>query len=153
MNLEGTFDVRAPRSLVWEKLTDPALMAGCIPGCEEIEQLSATSYRAVVQVKVGPIKARFNLVTEVTREEPPDAVYSATRGEEGTRASVVSADSVVRLAETNPGETSVSYSSEVSVTGRLGKFGLGVMRKKAESLSLEFVENFKKRVEPESAGA
>jgi carbon monoxide dehydrogenase subunit G len=50
-------------------------------------------------------------------------------------------------------ETEVCYSSEVSVVGRLGKFGLGVMKKKAESLGRDFAATFKARVETFSSGA
>jgi hypothetical protein len=39
------------------------------------------------------------------------------------------------------------------VVGRLGKFGLGIMKKKAESLGREFAANFKRRVEEPSPPA
>jgi len=147
MKLKGNFVVNATRDVVWEKIRNPALMGGCIPGCESIEQLDAISYRAIVGVKIGPIKARFNLVVEVTREEAPSVVRSRTRGEEGTRASVVSSENLLVLSEVGPAETCVDYSAEVSMTGRLGKYGLGIMQKKAEALSLLFVENFRGKVE------
>jgi uncharacterized protein len=152
MKLEGAFSVAAPRSKVWSCITDPGVMAACVPGCSRIEQLSPTSYRAVVAVAVGPIKASFNLVVDVVREEPPLRVLSQTRGEEGTRASMLAADNVVALAERADGGTDVAYSSEVTVTGRLGKFGLGVMKKKAEALSADFIAAFRAHVE-RAAGA
>jgi hypothetical protein len=37
----------------------------------------------------------------------------------------------------------VSYTSDISITGRLGKFGLGMMRKKADQLRQEFVQKFR----------
>jgi carbon monoxide dehydrogenase subunit G len=146
MKLEGNFVVHAARDVVWEKIRNPGLMGACIPGCEAIEQIDAMSYRAIVGVKVGPIKARFNLVIEVTQEEPPSVVRSRTRGEEGTRASVVSSENLLVLSETGPSETRVDYSAEVSMTGRLGKYGLGIMQKKVEALSLVFAENFQAKV-------
>ena len=41
----------------------------------------------------------------------------------------------------------VSYASEAAIVGRLGKFGLGVTKKKAESLGREFAAAFKQKVE------
>jgi carbon monoxide dehydrogenase subunit G len=41
----------------------------------------------------------------------------------------------------------VRYSSEISVVGRLGKFGLGVMKKKAEGLGADFVKALRERLE------
>ncbi len=150
MRIEGRFTIAAPRERVYALITDPALMAGCIPGCEAIEVVDAKTYRARIVVEVGPIKARFSLVVEVTQEEPPTRVVSVTRGEEGSRASIVSANNELVLATVEAG-TEVHYVSEVSVTGRLGKFGLGVMRKKADALGQKFAETFRAKVEVAAA--
>ncbi|MDX2482456.1 MAG: carbon monoxide dehydrogenase subunit G [Pseudodonghicola sp.] len=146
MKIEGDFEVPAPRSEVWEKIRDPQIMGQCIPGCEAVEQVDDTSYRAQVSVKVGPIKARFKLLVEVTDEQAPHTIISRTSGDEGTRASVVRSDNIVRLQETDTGGTRVDYEADVSVTGRLGKFGLGIFRKKADQLAAQFVESFREKL-------
>lgn len=147
MRIEGRFTVAAPIERVFARITDAALMASCIPGCEAIEVVDAKTYRARILIEVGPIKARFNLVVEITAEEPPRRVLSVTRGEEGSRASIMSANNELSLATADDGKTEVHYVSEVSVTGRLGKFGLGIMKKKAESLGQKFAEAFRAKVE------
>ena len=147
MRIEGSFIVAAPRERVFAEITNPALMAGCIPGCEAIEVIDPKTYCARILVEVGPIKARFNLVVEVKEEVPPARVVSLTRGEEGTRASVISSNNELVLVPAEGGGTEVKYVSEVSVTGRLGKFGLGMMKKKAEALGAKFAENFRGKIE------
>ena len=153
MRIEGNFDIAAPRDAVYRHVTDPGLMARCVPGCESIEQLSPASYRAMVTISLGGIKARFNLVVEVTREEPPSLVLSRTRGEEGSRASIVSADNEVALSELDSLTTRVSYASEVSVTGRLGKFALGVMKKKVAAMGEEFAGRLQEHIREASSRA
>jgi hypothetical protein len=150
MRIEGTFTVAAPRERVFAEITNPALMASCIPGCEAIELVDPKTYRARILVEVGPIKARFNLVVEVTQEEPPARVLCVTRGEEGSRASMLNANSELSLAATGAAATEVKYVSDVSITGRLGKFGLGIMKKKAESLGAKFAERFRGKIETEA---
>lgn len=147
MRIEDRFVVAAPRERVWAAITDPAVVVPCVPGCQGVTMVSPTLYKAAIRVAVGPIKAEFNLEVEVTGEEPPQEVRSRTRGEEGSRASSVSSENVMRLAELGPQETEVYYASEVSVVGRLGRFGLGVMKKKAESLGRDFAAAFKSKVE------
>ena len=151
MRIEGSFIVAAPRERVFAEITNPALMAGCIPGCEAIEVIDPKTYRARILIEVGPIKARFNLVVEVKEEVPPARVVSLTRGEEGTRASVISSNNELVLVPAEGGGTEVKYVSEVSVTGRLGKFGLGMMKKKAEALGAKFAENFRGKIEAAAA--
>ena len=147
MRIEGSFTVAAPRERVYAEITNPALMAACIPGCEAIEVVDPKTYRARILVEVGPIKARFALVVEITNEEPPARVVCVTRGEEGSRASMLSANSELLLTAASGNTTEVKYASDVSVTGRLGKFGLGVMKKKAEQLGAKFAETFRGKIE------
>ena len=85
-------------------------------------------------------------------ETPLEEIRSKTRGEEGSRASSLSAENVLRLTALNEQETELFYSSEAVVVGRLGKFGLGIMKKKAESLGRDFANAFKVRVEQPPAG-
>jgi uncharacterized protein len=146
MLVEGTFAVDAPHERVWRYITDPALMAPCVPGCDSVEVIDPLHYKARVKIELGPIKAGFNLDIEITEQSPPDSIHSTTRGEEGSRASIVSARNLLRLETLDERRTEVRYSSEVSLTGRLGKFGLGMMRKKAEQLGKQFAERFCARV-------
>jgi len=124
-----------------------------VPGCELAEQIDETRYRAIVAVKFGPIAARFNLVIEIEDQSELEFVRARARarGEEGTRASVVSSESLLTLTETGPDLTDVTWSADVQISGRLGRYGLGLMRKKVESLSAELVENFAARLEPGAA--
>lgn len=150
MRVDGTFEIDMPRETLFRFITDPVLMAVCVPGCESIERIDPTTYRVVVKVAMGVIKAHFNLVVEVTKETPPESVRSVTRGEEGGRASQLTATNEVSLFDLNGGRTRVHYVSDVSITGRFGKFALGIMKKKAQLMAREFAENLQARM---TAGA
>ena len=143
MTLDGSFTIPAPRQEVWNSILNPAVVAPCVPGCTGVEIMSPTSYRARVAVTLGPISTAFDIVVEITDEQPPEQVSIRARGVEGSRASLLNAVSVVKLAEREAELTEVSYTSDISITGRLGKFGLGLMRKKADQLRQEFVQKFR----------
>lgn len=151
MKLEGRFSVAAPRPQVWEAIRDPAVMAPCVPGCESVERIDDASYRAVIAVSFGPITARFNLIVAIEEEIAPRLVRVHSSGEEGSRASRVSARSVMTLEAPEPGRTEVAWAADVTLTGRLGKYGIGLMRKKVESLSAAFVTAFAARLEAEAS--
>ena len=146
MRVDGAFEIDLPREALYRSITDPALMAICVPGCENIEKIDPAIYRAAVRVAIGVIKARFNLVVEVTQETPPECVQSITRGEEGGRASQLTATNQVSLIDLGDGRTRVEYVSDLSVTGRFGRFALGIMRKKAQSIASEFADNLRTRL-------
>jgi carbon monoxide dehydrogenase subunit G len=142
MILDGSFTVAAPRDKVWRSIRDPEVVAVCVPGCSGVEVASPTSYRAKIAISLGPMSANFDLVVDITGETPPERISMLTRGAEGSRASMLNAVSVVTLKETDGMHTDVHYTSDVSITGRFGKFGFGVIRKKADQLAKEFTKKF-----------
>ena len=151
MLIEGQFSVPAAPESLLQHLFDVRLMASCLPGCETIEPLDDKKYRAVIAMAMAGIKARFDLEVEITRQDHNN-VWATTRGEEGGRASTLQADSQITLTG-SPAGTVVSYRSDVSITGRLGRFALGMMKKKAQNLGDEFAANLQKKLEDIGAAA
>lgn len=147
MKIEQTFRVSAAIERVWRMITDPEQVGPCIPGCQSIEITGPTTYKTRVKVALGPIKTTFNVDVELTETRPPDYLASVTRGEEGGRASKLTAKSELRLVAVGQDETEVTYNSEISITGRLGRFGLGIMKKKAKTYGEEFAVAFRERAE------
>ncbi len=146
MRVEGGFVVNAPIERVWSAIRDPATVAPCIPGCESVETIDERFYKTRVRVTLGPIATTFNATVEITAEEPPRKLVCVTRGEEGGKASSLSAQSELLLTPVDDARTDVRYSSEVSIFGRLGRYGLGMMKKKAEGLGAEFAAAFARHV-------
>jgi carbon monoxide dehydrogenase subunit G len=142
VKIEGNFVIDAPPDRVWPLITDPARVAPCIPGCENVEIAGPNAYKAAVKVALGPIKTTFNMTVEVTEQSPPHRWVGVTRGEEGGKASSLSAQSTLELVAVDGGKTDVRYSSDVSIFGRLGKFGLGMMKKRAEAMAEDFTKAF-----------
>lgn len=147
MKIEQSFVVDAPADRVWSLIRDPEIMVGCVPGCDAIEQVDDTTYTADVTVSVGPIKATFSLVIEVVEEVPPILVKTLSRGEEGSRASMVKSVNEMRLTRLAGGGTEITYSADVEISGRLGRYGAGMMKKIATKLAGKFEESFRQLAE------
>ena len=143
MIIEEEFSVDAPLEHVWACIRDPAFVAPCVPGCQDVEDIGGGAYRAAVKVGIGPIKTVFKLDIEVLEETPPNFARVETRGQENTNASRLTAKSELTLTASGDDTTRVHYKSDVQVVGRLAKFGLGIMKKKAKTLGAEFAENFR----------
>jgi uncharacterized protein len=150
MKIEKTFTVAAPQQQVWEFITSPERVAPCVPGCEGAKQTGPGAYKATITSKVGPIKATFHVDIETAEERPPEFAVYVTKGQEGSRASRVSATSTLALHYLDAAHTDVTYTSEIKIMGRLGKFGAGVMSKVADSIGDRFVAELRKRVEGET---
>lgn len=150
MLIEGQFEVpgHSPSSVL-ARLLDAGLMASCVPGCEALERIDDRHYKAVIVQSLAGITARFNLDVEVL-EQSIDSITTLARGEEGGQASALQARTTVKLralASDPPVQGShVAYASEVTITGRLGRFALGMMRKKAEAMGAEFARNLQAKL-------
>lgn len=147
MKIEQSFAVQAPMDRVWSLIRDPEVMVGCVPGCDSIERTDDTTYSANVTVSVGPIKAAFNLIIEIVEEDPPRYVRTVSRGEEGSRASMVKSVNEMRLSKLDNDATEIAYAAEVEISGRLGRYGAGMMKKIATKLAARFEEAFRQLAE------
>lgn len=149
MKIEKKFTVNASQQEVWEFITVPEKVAPCVPGCEGAEDLGGGKYKASVKVGIGPINTKFELDVETLELRSPEyAVYSA-KGDEGGKASRIKSETTLSLTP-NGNATDVHYVSEVSIVGRLGKFGSGLVNKVADSIGEQFVANIKKSIEGDS---
>ena len=140
MRIEKSFTVDAPQDEVWQFVSSPERVGMCFPGCQGVTALGEDKYKAAIKVRIGPIKTVFNVDFEATEKRPPEFSAYTTRGEEANRASRLKAESTLALSPLDDGRTRVVYTSDMSIVGRLGKFGLGVMMKKADSMGEEFVQ-------------
>ena len=147
MKIEKTFTISAPQEQVWSFITDPQKVAQCIPGCEGAEEKERGRYAAAINVKVGPIRTTFHLDIEQTEQRPPEFASYQSKGEEGSRASRINAVSTLTLKSVSANSTEVTYTSDINIVGRLGKFGSGMMQKIADSIGEEFVAELKGRLE------
>src|SRR5258708_31294841 len=77
MDMNGEYQIAAPRQRVWEALNDPEVLRQCIPGCEEIVKESDVAWTAKVTAKVGPVKAKFAGKVTLSELDPPNG-YTIT---------------------------------------------------------------------------
>ena len=71
MKLTDSRDIAAPPDLVWTAILDPEVLRECIPGCQSLEKVADDRFTATVEVKVGPIGARFKGAVSLADLDPP----------------------------------------------------------------------------------
>lgn len=147
MKIDKSFTIDAPQDRVWQYVSSPEKVGLCFPGCQEIESLGDDKYLAAIKVQMGPIRTVFKVNFEVTEQRPPDYAAYSSRGEEENRASRMKAESTLTLSPLDRHRTGVRYTSDVSIVGRLGKFGLNVMKNKADSMGDQFIRELRGRIE------
>ena len=142
MRFENRERIPAPRERVWELLMDVPRAAGLMPGVGEVVAQDDGSYVATMTVKLGPVS--LSLQGKVTLEVRDEENYHAVMRLEGTDRRVGgSATATIDVVLTSPqeGETQMDVVTDANLMGRLGQFGLPLIKKKAGATVTEFVRN------------
>jgi len=151
MDMTGEFRIPAPRRKVWEALNDPEILRQSIPGCEEIEKVSATELAAKVTAKVGPVKARFGGKVILSELDPPNG-YKITGEGSGGAAGFAKGGATVHLTDDGDG-TRLTYVVEAHVGGKLAQIGSRLIDAAARKMAEDFFARFSGIVGAPPAGA
>jgi carbon monoxide dehydrogenase subunit G len=126
---------------------DVPKVAKSLPGVESVSKIDDTTYQGALTVRVGPIK--LNLQGKIIVEEQNKENWRAgLRAEAKDRmaAGAVNGRTNMTLKEISTNETELVVDTDVNILGKIGEFGQPIIRKKADSMLKEFVENIKKQL-------
>jgi len=139
--------IAVAREPLWDFLMDVPKVAQSLPGVEKIEQLDPDTYQGTLKVRVGPIS--INLQGKIIVEQRDRENWRATlRADASDRlaAGAVRAKTTMELKDLSATETELLVDTDVSIMGKIGEFGQPIIRRKADAMLKEFVENIKKQL-------
>jgi carbon monoxide dehydrogenase subunit G len=142
-----TAQIPVARERLWDFLMDVPTVAKSLPGVESVTQIDDTTYQGALKVRVGPIA--LNLQGKIILEEQSKENWrAALRAEAKDRmaAGAVNGKTSMTLKEIGSEQTELLVETDVNILGKIGEFGQPLIRKKADSMLKEFVENIKKQL-------
>ncbi len=140
MKLAAEQRIAALRQRVWEALNDPEVLRASIPGCQSLDKVADDRFTAAVDVKVGPMGARFKATISLTELNPPNSYTLMLQGSGGIAGSMKGA-AKVHLSDVDGG-TLISYEVQAQVGGRLAQLGGPIIDATAEQLAGKFFRRF-----------
>jgi carbon monoxide dehydrogenase subunit G len=135
VNLDGSAVLHAEPEKVWSVITDPAVLARTIPGCETLERVGEDSYRMDVSVGVGAIRGTYAGEVHLTDQERPTSyvMHASGAGAPGqVRATVT-----ISLAPSADG-TTLTYSADAVVGGPVAGVGQRMISGVAKRMAAQF---------------
>lgn len=141
MKLDQTFRVTAPIEGVWAALMDVEQVAGCVPGAQVLEQLSADSYQVGMKVKLGPISMAYRGRLDVVERD--EAAHHATLSGKAqeTRGQGTASATVQLQLSAEGGQTLGTVQADVRLSGRAAAMGQGVITSVADQMLGQFATN------------
>jgi carbon monoxide dehydrogenase subunit G len=136
-------DVDAARA--WALLTDLKATASCMPGAEITEQVSETSFKGGVKVKVGPAVAQFGGTVDVVEAVAAERkmVLRGKGADKGGSSASMDLTAIISPDPANPAHCVLNGQAAVIVNGKFAQFGGRMMVQVSDMLLAQFVENFR----------
>jgi uncharacterized protein len=146
VNLDGSAVLQADPERVWSVITDPAVLARTIPGCESLEKTGADEYKMNVSVGVGAIRGTYAGEVRLTDQDRPKSyvMHASGAGAPGQVRATVQ----ISLSPSDEG-TTLTYSADAVVGGPVAGVGQRMMTGVAKRMAGQFF----KAIDAELTGA
>lgn len=146
MEINNSFEVKAPIDVAWATLTDLARIAPCLPGAT-LTSIEGDVYKGHVTVKVGPIVAKFG--GQAIFQERNDTAHRAVlkgEGRDSTGKGNASAIITAQLEVVDASTTRCTVNTDLTITGKIAQFGRGALADVSDKLLKQFVVNLESTV-------
>jgi carbon monoxide dehydrogenase subunit G len=144
MKIEGTFNITAPREIVWQHLMSPESLARALPGCEKLNPAPDGSFQAVLKIGIGAVKGTYQGRIEVSDVVPPEKYRLKVEGKGA--GGFVKGEGSLNLTEDGSGGTNIQYSGDAQVGGLIASVGQRLVLATARQVVNQFFQAFSKQV-------
>lgn len=145
MQLSDSRDIKADTATVWAAILNPEVLKECVPGCESMTGSVEDGFEAAVVQKVGPVKARFTGLVQLSDLRVEQGLTISGEGKGGP-AGFAKGGAKVSL-EPIEGGTRLTYEVEANVGGKLAQLGSRIIEGFAKKMADEFFSRFQEAVE------
>ena len=136
MNLDGSAVLHADPERVWSVITDPAVLARTIPGCESLERVGDDEYKMNVSVGVGAIRGTYAGEVRLSDQKRPSSyvMHAAGAGAPGNARATVT----INLEPADGGTTTLTYSADAVIGGPVAGVGQRMITGVAKRMAGQF---------------
>lgn len=147
MNLDGSAVLSGSPEQVWAVITDPAVLARTIPGCETLEQVGDDEYKMNVSVGVGAIRGTYAGEVKLSDKQHPSSyvMHASGAGAPGNARAQVT----INLEPAGDGQTNLTYSADAVIGGPVA----GVGQRMITGVAKRMAGQFFKAIDDELTGA
>lgn len=118
-------------------MQDPTVLAGCMPGCETLEQIGQDEYKMKMKMAMASLSGAFEGKVKITDKNPPDSFRLIV---EGTgKLGFMKGEGLLHFSPADIG-TNVSYEGDVQVGGTIAAVGQRLIDATAKMMIKKFFE-------------
>ncbi len=145
MHFEGVFEVAATKEKVFEAVTDPNQVARCMPDLQKLKVKSPDEFDAVVKLGVSFVRGEFALRFKTVEKRPPARARMVANG--AGLGSAVDVEMATEISDAVSGGTSMKWTAEVRVSGKLASIGQRLIQSQAEKIIKQLFDCLRGKLE------
>ena len=138
IRLQGSYSFLAPQDVVWAALREPNVLSRVLPGCERLETVGENEYDGEINIRVGPVQGKFQGKVTLSNIDEPNGYHIDMQGQ--GQPGFVQGSGDLRLASDGTA-TTLTYTGEAQVSGRIAGVGQRLMDSSARSIVRQGLES------------
>jgi uncharacterized protein len=120
MDVTGSYTFAASPDAVWKALTDPVVIAACLPGCDRLEPLGEDKYSAAMTLAVAAVTGNYTGTVSMLDKNPPRSYRLVVEG--SGKPGFVNGEATIELIAEGAG-TTVRVTGQGNVGGVIARVG------------------------------
>lgn len=147
IEIEEKFEIEAPIERVWDFISTPELVVGCLPGAKLVEVIDERNFLGRVKIKLGAVTAAYKGKMHFQEVDPAQHLIVMMGEGKDPGGGTVKAEITVKLTEQSSGATEMSTDATIDLTGKVAQVGGGMIKGVSHQLFQQFAKTAKKRLE------
>lgn len=144
MKIAGRYSFFSGPELVWARLLETEVLAGCIPGCREFTPVAEDEYKVVINAGFGAFSGTFNGTIKVLERDAPRSFRMLVEGK--GPAGGLSGDALLTFHDVG-GATEIELVGDARATGILARLGQRLMAPAAKVMMDQFFDCLREKVD------
>jgi carbon monoxide dehydrogenase subunit G len=139
VKVQGSQVIPGATERVYDLLLDPAVLAACMPGCQELIRVEDGIYKMKMKLAIAALSGDFSGTVRISEAVRPVAFQMTIDG--AGRIGHMRGDGRIQLAGVGD-STSVNYEGDVQVGGTIATVGQRLIDATSKMIIRNFFSNF-----------
>jgi carbon monoxide dehydrogenase subunit G len=144
MHYDGSFEMSAPKDLVYAFATEPAKITTILPDVQDVKIIDADNFTLRAKLGISFVKGLMDVKCNITEKTP--YTFIRLKAKANGLSSVVDLETSFALKDRSGGGTSVNWVADCSIVGLIARVGSRLIDSVTEKYVAEMTNSFKQKL-------
>lgn len=144
---EDSFTLAGTKDGIWSSISDPEVLAHCVPGAEEVEQISRRKYTVEIVRGISHLTIELSGDIELVEMNEPEWIVADGNAYDPRTHSDIEGMAAMEMTELDGGEVRIDYKATVNFTGGVTSIPTRMIKQFVRSDVDAYFENVRSTVE------